>query len=311
LQRAPRFSSHRRTHATTRRIKNDLERPRFRQLCKHFAAGSSSRLRDHVSRFHSPMSSPSYRGNRRRSQSSESPLLNCPKFPMASVYTSTSCGYILQGSCWLEICPSDRLHHVCPARLPTTGDTKCCISPEGIPRNLPHDRRFNVRSSRRRTATIWALTRPDPRLSFYHLVSSMPIHVGHSTGGGEPCAYVARTRPRSGCPSSWLISARCLHSCLRRRYPGGLPDRRARGLRRQLAATCRSSTSISRAVRCYCINRHGRGGFTSGDLVMVAPWHEGSAQGPLEGIQVLLGNRDFHADLNKYQRCRHRLAWWR
>lgn len=104
-------------------------------------------------------------------------------------------------------------------------------------RVVAHDRRGHGRSDQVDFGHDMAHYAADASAVAEHLDLRNAVHIGHSTGGGEVAAYVARFgRPQGRVAKAVLVSAVPPIMVKTERYPGGLPIEVFDGLRTALAA---------------------------------------------------------------------------
>jgi non-heme chloroperoxidase len=104
-------------------------------------------------------------------------------------------------------------------------------------RVIAHDRRGHGRSAQVDFGHDMAHYAADAAAVVEHLDLKNAIHIGHSTGGGEVAAYVARHGlPQGRVAKAVLVSAVPPIMLKTERYPGGLPMDVFDGLRAGLAA---------------------------------------------------------------------------
>ena len=112
-------------------------------------------------------------------------------------------------------------------------------------RVIAHDRRGHGRSAQVDFGHDIAHYAADAAAVAEHLDLRNAVHIGHSTGGGEVAAYVARHGlPQGRVAKAVLVSAIPPIMVKTDRYPGGLPIEVFDGLRAGLAAT-RNSSAMS------------------------------------------------------------------
>jgi non-heme chloroperoxidase len=104
-------------------------------------------------------------------------------------------------------------------------------------RVVAHDRRGHGRSAQVSEGHDMAHYAADAAAVMEHLDLRNAVHIGHSTGGGEVAAYVARHGiPQGRVAKAVLVSAVPPIMLETERYPGGLPIAVFDGLRSALAA---------------------------------------------------------------------------
>lgn len=103
-------------------------------------------------------------------------------------------------------------------------------------RVVAHDRRGHGRSAQADHGHDMATYAADAAAVAEHLDLKNAVHIGHSTGGGEVAAYVARHGiPAGRVAKAVLVSAVPPIMAKTDRYPGGLPIEVFDGLRKALA----------------------------------------------------------------------------
>ncbi len=125
-------------------------------------------------------------------------------------------------------------------------------------RVVAHDRRGHGRSAQVPTGHDMAHYAADAAAVAEHLDLRNAIHIGHSTGGGEVAAYVARHGQPSGrVAKAVLVSAVPPIMLKTEAYPGGLPIEVFDGLRSALAANRAQFFRDLPAGPFYGFNRPG------------------------------------------------------
>jgi non-heme chloroperoxidase len=125
-------------------------------------------------------------------------------------------------------------------------------------RVVAHDRRGHGRSAQVDFGHDMATYAADAAAVAEHLDLRNAIHIGHSTGGGEVAAYVARHGiPQGRVAKAVLVSAVPPVMVKTDRYPGGLPIEVFDGLRSALAANRAQFFRDLPAGPFYGFNREG------------------------------------------------------
>jgi len=125
-------------------------------------------------------------------------------------------------------------------------------------RVVAHDRRGHGRSAQVPTGHDMAHYAADAAAVAEHLDLRNAIHIGHSTGGGEVAAYVARHgQPAGRVAKAVLVSAVPPIMLKTERYPNGLPISVFDGLRSALAANRAQFFRDLPAGPFYGFNRPG------------------------------------------------------
>jgi non-heme chloroperoxidase len=125
-------------------------------------------------------------------------------------------------------------------------------------RVVAHDRRGHGRSSQVATGHDMAHYAADAAAVADHLDLRDAVHIGHSTGGGEVAAYVARHGlPAGRVARAVLVSAVPPIMLKTDRYPGGLPIELFDGFRAALAANRAQFFRDVAAGPFYGFNREG------------------------------------------------------
>ncbi|MBW6531587.1 alpha/beta hydrolase [Sphingomonas sp. RRHST34] len=154
-------------------------------------------------------------------------------------------------------------------------------------RVIAHDRRGHGRSAQVDHGHDMATYAADAAAVAEHLDLRNAIHIGHSTGGGEVAAYVARHGlPAGRVAKAVLVSAVPPIMVKTERYPGGLPIDVFDGLRAALAADRASFYRDLPAGPFYGFNRDGA---EVKPAVVDNWWRQGmmgSAQAHYEGIKA-------------------------
>ncbi|WP_277981601.1 alpha/beta fold hydrolase [Sphingomonas phyllosphaerae] len=154
-------------------------------------------------------------------------------------------------------------------------------------RVIAHDRRGHGRSAQVDHGHDMATYAADAAAVAEHLDLRNAIHIGHSTGGGEVAAYVARHGlPQGRVAKAVLVSAVPPIMVKTELYPGGLPIEVFDGLRAALAADRASFYRDLPAGPFYGFNRDGA---EAKPAVVDNWWRQGmmgSAQAHYEGIKA-------------------------
>ncbi|MCC2977343.1 alpha/beta hydrolase [Sphingomonas sp. PL-96] len=125
-------------------------------------------------------------------------------------------------------------------------------------RVVAHDRRGHGRSAQVDFGHDMATYAADASAVAEHLDLRNAIHIGHSTGGGEVAAYVARHGiPQGRVAKAALVSAVPPIMVKTDRYPGGLPIEVFDGFRAALAADRAQFFRDVAAGPFYGFNREG------------------------------------------------------
>lgn len=125
-------------------------------------------------------------------------------------------------------------------------------------RVVAHDRRGHGRSSQVSEGHDIAHYAADAAAVAEHLDLRNAVHIGHSTGGGEVAAYVARYGiPQGRVVKAVLVSAIPPIMLKTERYPGGLPIEVFDGFRSELAANRAQFFRDVAAGPFYGFNREG------------------------------------------------------
>ncbi|OWK29964.1 alpha/beta fold hydrolase [Sphingomonas mucosissima] len=125
-------------------------------------------------------------------------------------------------------------------------------------RVVAHDRRGHGRSAQVDHGHDMATYAADAAAVAAHLDLRNAVHIGHSTGGGEVAAYVARHGiPEGRVAKAVLVSAVPPIMAKTDRYPGGLPIDVFDGLRSALAANRAQFFHDLPAGPFYGFNREG------------------------------------------------------
>ncbi|MFS2109603.1 alpha/beta fold hydrolase [Sphingomonas sp. Sphisp140] len=125
-------------------------------------------------------------------------------------------------------------------------------------RVVAHDRRGHGRSAQVPTGHDMAHYAADAAAVAEHLDLRNAIHIGHSTGGGEVAAYVARHgQPQGRVAKAVLVSAVPPIMLKTEAYPNGLPIEVFDGLRSALAANRAQFFRDLPAGPFYGFNRPG------------------------------------------------------
>ncbi|HVJ38886.1 MAG TPA: alpha/beta hydrolase [Stenotrophomonas sp.] len=168
-------------------------------------------------------------------------------------------------------------------------------------RVIAHDRRGHGRSSHVADGHDMEHYAADAAAVMEHLDLRNAVHIGHSTGGGEVAAYVARHgQPQGRVAKAVLIGAVPPIMLKTPAYPGGLPIEVFDGLRAQLAANRSQFYLDLPSGPFYSFNREG---------AKVIPgaiqnwWRQGmvgNAKAHYDGIKAF-SETDFTEDLKKIE----------
>lgn len=154
-------------------------------------------------------------------------------------------------------------------------------------RVIAHDRRGHGRSAQVSDGHDMAHYAADAAAVAGHLDLRDAVHIGHSTGGGEVAAYVARHGiPQGRVAKAVLVSAVPPIMLKTERYPGGLPIEVFDGFRSALAANRANFFREVAAGPFYGFNRPGA---TIDQPVIDNWWRQGmmgSAKAHYEGIKA-------------------------
>lgn len=154
-------------------------------------------------------------------------------------------------------------------------------------RVVAHDRRGHGRSEQVGEGHDMAHYAADAAAVAEHLDLRNAIHIGHSTGGGEVAAYVARHGiPQGRVAKAVLVSAVPPIMLKTDRYPGGLPIEVFDGFRSALAANRASFFRDVAAGPFYGFNRSGA---RIDEAVIDNWWRQGmmgSAKAHYDGIKA-------------------------
>jgi pimeloyl-ACP methyl ester carboxylesterase len=165
-------------------------------------------------------------------------------------------------------------------------------------RVVAHDRRGHGRSEQVSEGHDMDHYAADAAAVMEHLNLRNAVHIGHSTGGGEVAAYVARYGiPKGRVAKAVLVSAVPPIMLKTARYPGGLPIEVFDGLRAGLAANRAQFFRDVAAGPFYGFNRAGAKVL---EPVIDNWWRQGmmgSAKAHYEGIKAF-SETDQTDDLN-------------
>jgi non-heme chloroperoxidase len=154
-------------------------------------------------------------------------------------------------------------------------------------RVVAHDRRGHGRSAQVSEGHDMAHYAADAAAVTAHLDLKGAVHIGHSTGGGEVAAYVARHGiPEGRVAKAVLVSAVPPIMLKTEQYPGGLPIEVFDGLRAGLAANRAQFFHDVAAGPFYGFNREGA---DVKPAVIDNWWRQGmmgSAKAHCEGIKA-------------------------
>lgn len=162
-------------------------------------------------------------------------------------------------------------------------------------RVIAHDRRGHGRSAQVSEGHDMAHYAADAAAVMTHLDLSNAVHIGHSTGGGEVAAYVAR-HGKGRVAKAVLIGAVPPIMLKTEAYPGGLPMEVFDGLRASLAANRAQFFLDLPTGPFYGFNRPGA---TISQGAIQNWWRQGmngSAKAHYEGIKAF-SETDFTDDL--------------
>ncbi|MEJ5155150.1 alpha/beta hydrolase [Gluconobacter wancherniae] len=164
-------------------------------------------------------------------------------------------------------------------------------------RVVAHDRRGHGRSAQVSEGHDMDHYAADAAAVMEHLDLHDAVHIGHSTGGGEVAAYVARYGiPRDRVAKAVLVSAVPPIMLKTEAYPGGLPIEVFDGFRTALAANRAQFFRDVAAGPFYGFNREGA---DIKEAVIDNWWRQGmmgSAKAHYEGIKAF-SETDQTADL--------------
>ena len=154
-------------------------------------------------------------------------------------------------------------------------------------RVVAHDRRGHGRSAQVSDGHDMAHYAADAAAVVEHLDLRNAVHIGHSTGGGQVAAYVARHGiPQGRVAKAVLVSAVPPIMVKTERYPGGLPIEVFDGFRAALAANRAAFFREVAAGPFYGFNRPG----AKVDQAVIDNWWRqgmmGSAKAHYEGIKA-------------------------
>lgn len=154
-------------------------------------------------------------------------------------------------------------------------------------RVIAHDRRGHGRSEQVGEGHDMVHYAADAAAVAEHLDLRGAVHIGHSTGGGEVAAYVARHGiPQGRVAKAVLVSAVPPIMLKTDRYPGGLPIEVFDGFRSALAANRASFFREVAAGPFYGFNRPG----AKVDEAVIDNWWRqgmmGSAKAHYDGIKA-------------------------
>ena len=122
--------------------------------------------------------------------------------------------------------------------------------------------------------------------------SRTPIHIGHSTGGGEVARYVAKYgQPQGRVAKAVLVSSVPPLMVKTANNPGGTPIEVFDGFRAGARRQPRPVLHRRRVGPLLRLQPAGREGLAGRDRQLVAPGHDGQRQGALRGHQGLLRDR--------------------
>ena len=154
-------------------------------------------------------------------------------------------------------------------------------------RVVAHDRRGHGRSAQVSDGHDMDHYAADAAAVMAHLDLKNAVHIGHSTGGGEVAAYVARHGiPQGRVAKAVLVSAVPPIMLKTDRYPGGLPIEVFDGIRSELAANRSKFFRDLAASAFYGFNRDGANVIPA---VIDNWWRQGmmgSAKAHYEGVKA-------------------------
>jgi non-heme chloroperoxidase len=154
-------------------------------------------------------------------------------------------------------------------------------------RVVAHDRRGHGRSEQVSEGHDMDHYAADAAAVMEHLDLKNAIHIGHSTGGGEVAAYVARYGiPQGRVAKAVLVSSVPPIMLKTERYPGGLPIEVFDGIRSELAANRSKFFRDLPSGPFYGFNRDGA---TVVPAVIDNWWRQGmtgSAQAHYDGVKA-------------------------
>lgn len=154
-------------------------------------------------------------------------------------------------------------------------------------RVVAHDRRGHGRSEQVSEGHDMDHYAADAAAVMEHLDLRNAIHIGHSTGGGEVAAYVARYGiPQGRVAKAVLVSAVPPIMLKTERYPGGLPIEVFDGIRSELAA---NRSKFFRDLPSGLFYGFNRDGATVIPAVIDNWWRQGmmgSAKAHYEGVKA-------------------------
>ncbi len=127
--------------------------------------------------------------------------------------------------------------------------------------------------------------------------AATPIHVGHSTGGGEVVRYIAR-HGESRAAKAGVISAVPPLMVQTEANPEGLPKSVFDDLQAQLPANRSEFYREIASGPFYNFDRHRREAIRGDHRKLVAPGHDGRRKAHYDGI-VAFSQTDFTEDLKK------------
>jgi non-heme chloroperoxidase len=168
-------------------------------------------------------------------------------------------------------------------------------------RVIAHDRRGHGRSSHVADGHDMDHYAADAAAVMEHLDLRNAVHIGHSTGGGEVAAYVARHgQPQGRVAKAVLIGAVPPIMLKTPAYPGGLPIEVFDGLRAQLAAN-RSQFYLDLPTGpFYSFNREGAKVIPGAIQNWWRQGMAGNAKAHYDGIKAF-SETDFTEDLKKIE----------
>lgn len=154
-------------------------------------------------------------------------------------------------------------------------------------RVVAHDRRGHGRSEQVSDGHDMDHYAADAAAVMEHLDLKNAIHIGHSTGGGEVAAYVARYGiPQGRVAKAVLVSSVPPIMLKTERYPGGLPIEVFDGIRSELAA---NRSKFFRDLASGAFYGFNRDGATVIPAVIDNWWRQGmtgSAKAHYDGVKA-------------------------
>ncbi|HYG07134.1 MAG TPA: alpha/beta hydrolase [Stenotrophomonas sp.] len=168
-------------------------------------------------------------------------------------------------------------------------------------RVIAHDRRGHGRSAHVSDGHDMDHYAADAAAVMEHLDLRNAVHIGHSTGGGEVTAYVARYgQPKGRVAKAVLIGAVPPIMLKTAANPGGLPQEVFDGLRAQLAANRAQFYLDLPTGPFYGFNREGAKALQGTIQNWWRQGMAGNAKAHYEGIKAF-SETDFSEDLKKIE----------